>query len=170
MKQFLLFLFCVILCSCSSLDYPEVKKVEAAEDKLNTYSVTSDLRLVHVVTKNGKQWILTEPAPDAAFSYQSSEDLSLSLVSTGKDSEDVKSEAADLPMTGRAAYVVFSREMLFRLNEMAFNTGMSAADYQANYLKTLDVIKAVALVEAAKIEQQHNVTVGDTVTPIPVKK
>jgi hypothetical protein len=156
---FILIAACVVLSSCSSLNYPVVKKVEADEGEVTTYSVTSDVRLVHVIHKAGKTWFLTEPAPDAAFSYQNNENISISAVSTGggKDAESVGSESTDLPMTGRAAYVVFSRELLFRLNEMAVNVGMSSEDYQKNYDKTLDIIKTIASLEAATIKQTHNI-------------
>ena len=155
---------CIALCSCSSLNYTVLKKELSDPEDLTTYSATSDIRLIHVLKgKDGKPWILTEPPPDAAFSYQSDEKFDMSLVSANigndKSEEDAVSESTDLPLTGRAAYVVFARELLFRLNEMSYNTNMTATDYQKNYQATLEAIKAVALLEAKTINQTHNVSV-----------
>jgi len=70
---------------CSSLEYPKVHHNEIAKD-FHSLSYTADLRATHVVKKGGRYWILSEPAPDAAFSYDDEEgmDLDLSLLSIGK--------------------------------------------------------------------------------------
>ena len=165
MNRFLLVLTLSLICGCADINYPEAKKQTLDLEEGTTYSVTSDLRLVHVLPgRDGKPWLITEPPPDAAFSYQDDQKIDLSLVSAGNEKSDEgdDSQAADMPLTGRAAYVVFAREMLFRLNEMSYNIGMSNADYQKNFQLTLETIKAVALLEAAKINQAHNVSVSTT--------
>ncbi len=150
----------VFLSGCGGLEYPRAHKISVTDS--HSLSLTSDLRAVHVLKKKGQLWILSEPPPDAAFSYENEEDLNISLVSTGgtsKDGEGMVSGSEDLPLTGRSSYVLLAREMGYRVNEMAFNTNADFEQYYKAYKESLLVLKEIASIEAANLKQSTTVSV-----------
>lgn len=155
----------VLLSGCGSLEYPRAHKTSV--DTPHSLSLTSDLRVVHVLKKNGQLWVLSEPPPDAAFSYENEEDLNISLVSTGgnsKEGEGMVSGSEDLPLTGRSSYVLLAREMGYRVNEMAFNTNADFEQYYKAYRESLLVLKEIASIEAANLQQSTTVNVATGAT------
>jgi hypothetical protein len=150
------------LIGCTSLEYPKAHHNEIAKD-FHTLSYTADLRATHVIKNGDRYWILSEPPPDAAFSYDDQEgmDLDLSLLSVGKGGEgreSVMSGSEDLPLTGRASYVVLARELCYRVNEMAFNTNASYEQYMVAMDKAFQIIQGIAALEAANIQHPHRYT------------
>ncbi len=157
-----------LMAGCSSMEYPKAHHKEIDKD-VHTISYTADLRATHIIKKGGRYWVLTEPPPDAAFSYDEEEamDLDLSLVSVGKGGEGkegMMSGSEDLPLTGRASYVVLARELCYRVNEMAFNTNATHEQYMSALLKAFDIIQGVAAAEAANIKHSAQVHINTGVT------
>tara|TARA_B100000959_G_C14990559_1_gene627692 strand:+ start:3687 stop:4412 length:726 start_codon:yes stop_codon:yes gene_type:complete len=158
------------LVGCGSIDYPKAHHKKIKKD-LHTLSYTADIRGTHIIQNGDKYWILTEPPPDAAFSYDKDDvlDLDLSIISVGgKDGgqgkEGAMSGSEDLPLTGRASYVVLARELCYRVNEMAFNTDATAEQYIGALSKAFDIIQGVAAIEAANIQHSAQVHINTGVT------
>ena len=156
------------LIGCTSLEYPKTHHKEIAKD-FHTPSYTADLRATHVIKNGDRYWILSEPPPDAAFSYDDQEgmDLDLSLLSFGKGGEgkeSMMSGSEDLPLTGRASYVVLARELCYRVNEMAFNTDATYEQYMSALDKAFQIIQGVAAVEAVNIQHSAQVHINTGVT------
>ena len=156
------------LMGCGSLHYPKAHHKEI-DKNVHSFSYTADLRATHVIKKGDRYWILTEPPPDAAFSYDDEEsmDLDLSLISIGKGGqgkEGVMSGSEDLPLTGRASYVVLARELCYRVNEMAFNTDATYEQYMSALDKAFQIIQGVAAVEAVNIQHSAQVHINTGVT------
>ncbi len=154
------------LMGCGSLEYPRAHHNEI-DKNVHSFSYTADLRATHVIKKGDDYWVLTEPSPDAAFAYEDEESLSLdlSLLSIGKGGngkEGMMSGREDLPLTGRAAYVLLARELCYRVNVMAFNTNASREQYENAMKRAFDVIKSVAILEAPNTDRQDfvHVTTG----------
>ena len=141
------------------------------EKNVHTLSYTADIRGTHVIKNGDKYWILTEPPPDAVFSYDKDEnmDLDLSIVSIGageggQGKEGAMSGSEDLPLTGRASYVVLARELCYRVNEMAFNTNATTEQYIGAMSKAFDIIQGVAVIEAANSQHSAQVHINTGVT------
>jgi hypothetical protein len=154
--------------SCTGLEYPKAE-VYNKDDNFTSLSYTADLRAVHVIKKGDNYWVLAEPTPDAAFSYDQDEgmNIDLSLISTGdktQDGESVSSGSDDLPLTGRASYVLFARELSYRMNEMALNLNMTPEQYMEMYKAAMGTIEKVASIEAAQITTTNNTTVTTGMT------
>ncbi len=157
-----------LMAGCGSMEYPKAHHMEIDKD-VHTLSYTADLRATHIIKKGDRYWVLTEPPPDAAFSYDDEEamDLDLSFVSIGKGGEGkegMMSGSEDLPLTGRASYVVLARELCYRVNEMAFNTNATHEQYMSALLKAFDIIQGVAAAEAANIKHSAQVHINTGVT------
>ncbi|MCP3874581.1 MAG: hypothetical protein GY699_15680 [Desulfobacteraceae bacterium] len=170
MKPFMVLtcFFIVFLTGCSSLEYPVAHHKEV-QPGVSSLSYTSDLRATHILKrKDGNYWILSEPAPDAAFSYEDEQDLDLSLIKFGGSNEGGKEEsvsgASDLPLTGRSSYLLLAREILFRINEMAYNTNATPEQYQAAFANALKIIQAIAALEAPNVTSSWtvNASTGET--------
>ncbi len=143
------------------MEYPVAHHREI-KPGVSSLSYTSDIRGTHILQKkDGSYWILTEPAPDAAFSYEDEQDLDLSLIKIGGSNEGGKEEsisgASDLPLTGRASYLLLAREILFRVNEMAYNTNATPGQYQAAFANALKTIQAIAVLEAPNVKSSWTV-------------
>lgn len=163
-KWILIFLALFWLSGCASLEYPRTHSVSIKE-ALHSFSYTADLRAVHFIKNGDRYWILTEPPPDAAFSYDDADSMNLSLLSfggKGQDTGEVSEGSEDLPLTGRTSYVLLARELLFRLNEMSYNTGASKEQTIELYKKVLSIIQDVAQAESKNITYQTkmNLTTG----------
>ncbi|MCP3951888.1 MAG: hypothetical protein GY697_06675 [Desulfobacterales bacterium] len=147
---------------CSTLEYPIAHHLEL-EDGVASLSYTADIRATHLLKReDGSYWVLSEPAPDAAFSYDDEQDLNLSLVKIGGNEggkEESVSGAADLPLPGRASYLLFARELMFRVNEMAYNSKATPEQYQKAFFEALKAIQAVAEIEAANVKTSWSVDV-----------
>jgi|GEM_PF-3556470 len=74
------------------------------------------------------------------------------------------SGSEDLPLTGRASYVVLARELCYRVNEMAFNTNATTEQYIGAMSKAFDIIQGVAVIEAANIQHSAQVHINTGVT------
>jgi hypothetical protein len=162
-KYSIYFIFISLVTGCTGLDYPKAE-VNEIDDNFTSMSYTADLRAVHVIKKGDNYWVLAEPTPDAAFSYDDDEDLNLdlSLVSTGDKSdggEATSTGSDDLPLTGRASYVLFARELSYRMNEMALNLNLTPEQYMEMYKTSMATIEKVALIEAAQIQTTNSTTV-----------
>jgi hypothetical protein len=156
----------VLMSGCASIDYPRAHSTSIEKD-IHSFSYTADLRATHFIKKGDRYWILTEPAPDAAFSYEDEDDLDISLLSFGGKGEDAGAAAQgteDLPLTGRASYVLLARELMFRLNEMAYNTRATQDQVMEMYDKVLTIIQNVAKMEAANISHQTKVNLNTGAT------
>ena len=133
------------------------------EGEEHTLSYTSDIRAVHILNRNGKRWIIAEPPPDAAFAYtdQGGGNFSLSLINVGGGglSESMTDGSEDLPLVGRAAYVLLARELNYRINEMAFNTNASFEQYLGALKIAMETVKSIALIEAAQITNDSKISV-----------
>jgi hypothetical protein len=162
LDKFIFLLFIVSMSGCSSIEYPVANHLEV-QPGISSLSYTADLRAVHILKKeDGSHWVLSEPSPDAAFSYEDENDFNLSLISIGSKEggrDDNISGAADLPLPGRSSYVMFAREVLYRTNEMAFNSNATPEQYQEIFEKALQTIQAVAEVEAANVKNDWSVSV-----------
>ena len=167
MHKLFIHLFCLFLASqfisCTGLEYPKAE-VYNKDDNFTSLSYTADLRAVHVIKKGENYWVLAEPTPDAAFSYDQDEamNIDLSLVDTGdktQDGESVSSGSDDLPLTGRASYVLFARELSYRMNEMALNMNFTPEQYIEIYKTAMGTIEKVAAIEAAQITTTNSTTV-----------
>lgn len=156
----LLIAFASVLAAngCASMEYPRAH-LSPMSPGVTAVSFTSDLRAAYSIEKDGRQYLLVEPAPDAAFSYSAAESAGVS-VGTSSGSESVSSSGKDLPLTGRAAYVVLARELQFRLAEAAINFGMTKEEYLEAYERLLRVVGSTAAVEAPHIDQQFSVVIG----------
>ncbi len=146
--------------ACSSLNYPTAHKVSLGDDVGHSLSYTADLRSTHVIKKNSGYWVCMEPAPDAAFSYDDQEDLNLSLISAGeKGGGEAGKGTDDLPLAGRAAYVLLARELGYRACEIAANTNASFEQYLKLYKANLNLISTVASGESANIQNSSSIKV-----------
>jgi len=74
------------------------------------------------------------------------------------------SGSEDLPLTGRASYVVLARELCYRVNEMAFNTDATYEQYMSALDKAFQIIQGVAAVEAVNIQHSAQVHINTGVT------
>lgn len=150
------------VAGCAGIDYPVAHKIPLENDQVQSISLTADLRTVHYVKRGDRYWILSEPAPDAGFAYDDDDDINLSLLSIGGkggSNDEVNSGSDDLPLTGRASYVLLARELGYRVGEIAGNTGASFEQYSEMYLKVLDLVREIAKIEAANIRQSSDVRV-----------
>lgn len=158
------------LVGCSSMEYPKGHHKKIAKG-VHTISYTADLRATHIIKNGDRYWILTEPGPDAAFSYEDEEalDLDLSFISIGgkgggEDKAGMMSGSEDVPLTGRSSYVVLARELCYRVNEMAFNTNATQEEYMAALSKAFDIIQSIAAIEAANIQHEAKVHIMSGIT------
>ncbi len=153
---------------CGSLKYPKAHRDKISKN-FQSYSYTADLRATHVVKKGDRYWILSEPPPDVAFSFEDEEafNIDLSLISVGEsggEKEGMMAGSEDLPLTGRSSYVVFARELFYRVNEMAFNTNATYDQYMKAMDKAFNVIEGVAELEAANIKHSAQVHINTGVS------
>lgn len=157
----LLVVMLALLSGCASIDYPRGHPQHIGDD-VHSISYTADLRATHFIKKNGRYWVMSEPPPDAAFSYGEQDDIDLSILSfdsSSKDQAGVTEGADDLPLTGRTSYLLLSRELLYRINEMAYNLDLSPEQVQQMYQQALGTIQTVAQSEAANISYQTRMQV-----------
>ena len=85
----------------------------------------------HIIKRDGKYWIIAEPSAQIANVINS----------LNKHTEGLNYE----PSPG---YLRLARELNYRINEMAFNTGATTEDYKELFEKSLETIEAVAIAEA----------------------
>ena len=85
----------------------------------------------HIIKRDGKFWIIAEPSAQ----------LSSVLRALGDNVQGVSHE----PSPG---YLRLARELNYRINEMAFNTGATTEDYKELFEKSLQTIEAIAVAEA----------------------
>ena len=172
MYNFTFFTFFILLASqlvsCSNMEYPKAEAFQK-DDNVTSLSYTADLRAVHLIKRGEDYWLIAEPTPDAAFSYDEDGgmDIDLSLLSIGdktRDDGSLSSGAEDLPLTGRASYVLLARELNYRMNEMALNLNLTTEQYMEMFKASMDTIEKVALIEAAQITTTNNTTVSTGVT------
>jgi ABC-type amino acid transport substrate-binding protein len=152
----------LLLSGCSSVDYPRAHSISIDKD-IHSFSYTADLRATHFLKKGDRYWILTEPAPDAAFSYDDEDNLDFAVLSFGGKGQDdgtIAEGTEDLPLTGRTSYVLLARELLFRLNEMAYNTEATPEQVMDMYAKVLDIIHEVAQAESSNIKHETTMTLN----------
>jgi len=151
---------------CTSMEYPRAHTV-SLDDNHQSISYTADLRGTHVFKVGENYWVLSEPPPDAAFSYDTQEGLDVSLFAFGSSEgggESIGSGSEDLPLTGRAPYVLLARELFFRVNEMAFNTRANYDQYFAAFKEVLTVVKEIAKIEATNVKYTAEVKVNTGAT------
>ncbi len=156
------------LTGCGSLKYPKAHRDKISKE-FQSYSYTADLRATHVVKKGDRYWILSEPPPDVAFAFEDEEafNIDLSLISVGEsggEKEGMMAGSEDLPLTGRSSYVVFARELFYRVNEMAFNTDATYDQYMDAMDKAFNIIEDVAELEAANIKHSAQVHINTGVS------
>lgn len=131
-------------------------------EDVTSLSYTADIRATHFIRKGNRSFILAEPPPDAGFSYDSDDDIILSLMNIGKggsEAAEASDGSEDLPMTGRSPSVVLARELLYRVAEMAANTDATYEQYMAAYTASLKVIEEVAKIEAQNSKRQETMTI-----------
>jgi len=149
-----------LFTACATLEYPVAHR-ESVGDKIHSLSYTGDLRATHIIQKDAGYWICMEPAPDAAFSYDTEDDLDLALISTGDREEGKTSTGSeDLPLAGRTSYVLLARELNYRICEMAANTNATFDQYFKAYQANLAVIQQVATGESQNISHKTQVTIS----------
>ncbi|WDE96217.1 hypothetical protein PQO03_10905 [Lentisphaera profundi] len=85
----------------------------------------------HIIMRDGKYWIIAEPSAQ----------ISTILNSLGSNIQGLKIESSP-------AYLRLARELNYRINEMAFNTGASIDDYKELFEKSLQTIEKIAVAEA----------------------
>ncbi len=160
-----LFLTGLTINSCSS-HMPRVNE-HNLNNNVQSMSYTADIRGVHFLHRpDGSVWILSEPPPDAAFSYDDSQSSSLGIkmlnIGGSSENENEKSSAGgeDLPLTGRTSYVLLAREMLYRVNEMAYNTNATTEQYIQAQKNAFAIIETIAKLEIPNIS--HKTTVALT--------
>jgi hypothetical protein len=138
------------------------------QDGNTVFTYSSDLRAVHVLKgPKGQSWILAEPQPDSAISTQSDFDLGLSVSLAnfgGSDAGNDASQSAseNTSLGGRTPTITLAREMLYRLNEMAYNTQLSAELYQKSFESIISTIGNVAIEEMKQSKFTHGY--GDQLT------
>jgi len=164
-KMIWLYLFVLILLtSCTSIPHPIIHQIKASDD-VTTLSYTADIRGTHIIKKGDNTWICKEPEPDAAFSYDDEENLSISLVNTGeKGGEGYGSGSEDSALSGRVSYLLLSRELNYRLCEMAANTNATFDQYLEAHKANLEVIKEIAMIEAKNITHATTVSISSGTT------
>lgn len=144
------------------MEYPKPHHVQI-DRNAHSLSYTADLRAVHLLKHGDRYWVLSEAAPDAAFSYDDDANIALTFLNVGgsqKETDSISEGSEDLPLTGRASYVLLARELLYRLNEMAYNTQAGSGQIMTIYAKILDVIKDVAKTEASNISYDTKVNMN----------
>ena len=85
----------------------------------------------HILKRDGKFWIIAEPSAQ----------LSGVLKTLGDNVQGINYETSP-------AYLRLARELNYRINEMAFNTGATTEDYKELFEKSLETIEAIAIAEA----------------------
>ena len=85
----------------------------------------------HILKRDGKFWIIAEPSSQA----------SSILSALGDNAQGMKLESSP-------SYLRLARELNYRINEMAFNTGATTEDYKELFEKSLQTIEAIAIAEA----------------------
>ena len=149
-----------LFTGCATLEYPVAHR-ESVGDKIHSLSYTGDLRATLIIQKDAGYWICMEPAPDAAFSYDTEDDLDLALISTGDREEGKASTGSeDLPLAGRTSYVLLARELNYRICEMAANTNATFDQYFKAYQANLAVIQQVATGESQNISHKTQVKIS----------
>lgn len=152
-------------CQSSQVSYPRAHHTELAEGE--SLSFTADLRSAYVLEKDGRRWLIAEPAPDAAFSYEAAEEGDIALVNVGGRNgadEAMTAGSEDLPLTGRTAYVLLARELSYRLIEAAYNMDADLDDFERMYDRMLSSVEKIAIAEGGQLTQDHRIAIGETIT------
>ena len=94
--------------------------------------------------------------------------LSLSVANYGSGGDSTEdgdeSSAENVGLPGRTPSVTLARELLYRLNEMAYNTQLAPADYQKSFDAIVTVVGDVAKQEMQQSQFSHTYGVSDSVT------
>ncbi len=91
-------------------------------------------------------WILTEPAPDAALAELKEIIAKLGYEKLSAEMRITLSEEI-VALGGRTSAVMFLREALYRLNEMAYNMKLDKGEYKELFEKVIK--EAVKIIEVA---------------------
>lgn len=150
---------CTVITGCSSLyvPHPHIEKMEAG----SVISSTAAVRDTFVHNPDGKLYVCAGPAPDAGFSQNEYDSVSISLVQTG--GQDAASEAegsAEEEFSGRSPSVLLTRELLYRLCEFVGNNNLDERTAVELYKLNLHIIEQVsmAVAENTKIEISDSVS------------
>jgi|GEM_PF-5416224 len=156
----------VIFCLMGCASTPTYYKANKDKSRGSTLTYSPDLRSVHLITKDGKQWIIAEPTADVALDASDSSDFSLSLVSAGgkndSDEDQNSSSSISTALPGRTPSLLLARELNYRLAEMAFNTDMQPEKYHEMFSKIISTIQAVSEAEIEKSTFTHSFSMSET--------
>ena len=108
---------------------PVILDDEVATGEIERLPASSDGP--HIIKRDGKFWIIAEPSAQ----------LSGVLKTLGDNVQGINYEPSP-------SYLRLARELNYRINEMAFNTGATTEDYKELFEKSLQTIEAIAIAEA----------------------
>lgn len=159
-KTILLSLMLYPLAGCSLFNQPE----HLAFEHLTAVEGDASTRLLIAGAKDAEFNICAQPAPDATRSETISEDLNISLISIGAQSQESEGgESVDeQEMIGRTPSVLLAREMFYRLCEFMHNVQLSTSEKIELYKATLDAVGRISLSE----HKNTSIKIGESLDTI----
>jgi hypothetical protein len=155
-----LLLLAYYLAGCSLFNQPE----HLAFEHLTAVEGEASTSLLIAGAKDAKFNICAQPAPDAARSETMSEDLNISLISMGAQSQESRGGASvdEQEMIGRTPSVLLSREMFYRLCEFMHNVDLSNSEKIELYKATLDAVTRISISE----HKNTSIKIGESLDTI----